>query len=84
LFHQGLCIVFDFKCFNVYAHMFLGPGYGTLRFKVMSNGKNDLSKLLTCLKFQLKFLVLSTHLLHIYQKNLVNIKLAHVLHYYNS
>jgi hypothetical protein len=31
--------VFDCRRFNVYAHLFLGPGDGTLRFKVMSNGK---------------------------------------------
>jgi len=31
--------VFDSRRFNVYAHLFLGLGYGLLRVKVMSNEK---------------------------------------------
>ncbi len=31
--------MFDYRHFNVYAHLFLGLGYGLLRVKVMSNEK---------------------------------------------
>ncbi len=31
--------MFDSRRFNVYAHLFLGPGYGPLRVKVMNNEK---------------------------------------------
>ncbi len=31
--------MFDSRHFNVYAHLFLGPGYGPLKVKVMSNEK---------------------------------------------